>query len=113
MKTNLLITLLGISLVLLANTNLAQVPHEKTLLWEISGQGLPQPSYLFGTLHLLCASDIEPSETLKAKLAGTQALFLELDFTDPALAAQLMQQAPMRGDTSLAHFFSEAEYEQL
>jgi hypothetical protein len=26
-----------------------------TLLWQISGNGLKQPSYLFGTMHILCA----------------------------------------------------------
>ncbi|MFB2118069.1 TraB/GumN family protein [Parapedobacter sp. 2B3] len=109
----MLVTLFATSLTLFARSGLAQVPQEKALLWEVAGPGLDQPSYLFGTFHLLCASDIEPSETLRAKLAATQALCLELDFSDPALVGQMMQQAPMRGDTSLAHFFSEATYEQL
>jgi len=28
--------------------------NNNTLLWEISGNGLAKPSYLFGTFHLLC-----------------------------------------------------------
>ena len=31
---------------------------DNTLLWEISGNGLSAPSYLFGTFHLLCKEDI-------------------------------------------------------
>ena len=34
-----------------------------TLLWEISGNGLAAPSYLFGTFHLLCKDDINFSDT--------------------------------------------------
>ena len=28
-----------------------------SLLWEISGKDITKPSYLFGTMHLLCADD--------------------------------------------------------
>jgi uncharacterized protein len=30
---------------------------ENTLLWKISGNGLKKPSYLFGTIHMLCEDD--------------------------------------------------------
>jgi uncharacterized protein YbaP (TraB family) len=35
-----------------AHQNFAQQHYPKTLLWRISGKGLSQPSYLFGTMHL-------------------------------------------------------------
>lgn len=109
MKT-ILISLLSI---LLSAASFAQVPQENALLWEVSGGGLSKPSYVFGTFHLLCADDILVSETLKDKLANTQQLYLELNFSDSALQEQLTQQAVMRGDTSLAQFFSTPDYEQL
>ena len=36
----------------------AQKPEEKSLLWEISGKDLKQPSYLYGTFHLICPEDL-------------------------------------------------------
>ena len=96
-----------------AHTVWAQVPTEKNLLWKISGGGLSRPSYLFGTFHLLCADNVESSEVLRAKLADTERLVLELDFSDPSLVGQMMQLSAMRGDTSLADLFSEEAYESL
>ncbi|MDV7395923.1 hypothetical protein RZS08_31315, partial [Arthrospira platensis SPKY1] len=31
----------------------APTTEENSLLWEISGKGLAQPSYLFGTIHII------------------------------------------------------------
>jgi hypothetical protein len=30
---------------------------ENALLWKISGKGLGQPSWLYGTIHMICAAD--------------------------------------------------------
>ena len=37
---------------------------DNTLLWEVSGKGLAKPSYIFGSFHLLCKTDIHFSEQL-------------------------------------------------
>jgi len=31
---------------------------ENSLLWEISGNKLEKPSYLYGTIHLICDSSL-------------------------------------------------------
>ena len=30
---------------------------ENSLLWEVSGNGLSKPSYVYGTIHMICAGD--------------------------------------------------------
>ena len=40
----------------------AQKPLENSILWEISGNGLKQSSYLYGTYHLLCPNDFKIKE---------------------------------------------------
>jgi len=40
---------------------LVRSTSDNTLLWEISGKGLDSPSYLFGTMHILCANDAKLS----------------------------------------------------
>lgn len=63
-----------------------------SLLWEISGNGLTKPSYLYGTFHMLCANDYTISEVIKQKLLGTRKLYLEVDITKPGIQQELMTQ---------------------
>lgn len=65
--------------------------NEKSMLWEISGPGLAKPSYLFGTIHVICSQDFQISDALKTRLADTDQLYLELDYDDPNLGPQLQQ----------------------
>jgi uncharacterized protein YbaP (TraB family) len=75
----------------------AQVPTEKTLLWEVSGNGLKEKSYLYGTFHLLCPEDLIFDKKVTEKLDATKALFLELDFTNPQIGVE-MQMGMMMAD---------------
>lgn len=68
--------------------------NENSLLWKISGKGLPQPSYLFGTMHITCDATLQP-KVLKA-LDDTKQLFLEINMDDPALQAKMMQGMMMK-----------------
>src|SRR5579863_10759890 len=53
-----------------------------TLLWKISGKGLAQPSYLFGTMHVLCADEARLSDGLKAVIAGCDEIWFEIKLDD-------------------------------
>jgi uncharacterized protein YbaP (TraB family) len=65
--------------------------NENSLLWEISGNGLSQPSYLYGTIHMMCESDFVIKEKVKNAFDKTSKLALELDFDDP-LEIKVMQE---------------------
>ncbi len=52
---------------------------DNTLLWRISGNGLVAPSYLFGTIHMICADDIELSDSLRSAIRRADKVYLELD----------------------------------
>lgn len=54
-----------------------------TLLWEISGNGLKKPSYMFGTFHLLCRDDIKFSANLQMALKNSEEVYFEMDLDDP------------------------------
>jgi uncharacterized protein len=68
----------------------AQVPMEKTLLWEVSGKGITKPSYLFGTIHLMCPSELKMPEVVRQKFSTAKQLFLEIDMDDPNLMKEMM-----------------------
>lgn len=54
-----------------------------TLLWQVSGNGLAKPSYLFGTFHIMCKSDIVFSEHFKNALSASAQVYFEMDISDP------------------------------
>ncbi|MCB0694322.1 MAG: TraB/GumN family protein [Saprospiraceae bacterium] len=49
------------------------------LLWEISGNGLKQSSYLFGTIHMIPKDQYDLPDHVLARLAQSDRLVLELD----------------------------------
>lgn len=49
------------------------------LLWKVSGNGLPQPSYILGTYHLARTSFIDSIPGVKQAMASSQQVYGELD----------------------------------
>jgi uncharacterized protein YbaP (TraB family) len=88
----------------------AQAPRS-SLLWEVSGNGLKQPSYLFGTFHLLCRSDFPISDALKQKIESSEQFYGELAMDDPTLQMQLAMKMMMT-DKTLASLMGAADFEK-
>ncbi len=55
--------------------------NQNSILWEISGKGLEQPSYLFGSWFLLCSTEIIFKEKVKWAIANSQQLMLQNYFS--------------------------------
>ncbi|MBL0736415.1 TraB/GumN family protein [Flavobacterium sp. GN10] len=66
---------------------------ENSLLWEISGKELKKPSYLYGTIHMICSKDYFLSEKAKNAFEKSDKLLLEINFTDPNEMSQMQQLA--------------------
>lgn len=86
---------------------------DNSLLWQISGNGLQKPSYLFGTFHLMCKDDIQFSNQLKAAFANATTMYMELDMDDPALMLSGMMLMTMKGGKKLSDFYSKEEYKKI
>jgi uncharacterized protein YbaP (TraB family) len=87
-----------------------QIPSEKTLLWQISGKVLTQPSYLYGTIHLTCPNQLEISQAIANKFNVTQQLYLELDFDDPNMMANILQNMSMPNGKTLQTLLNPKDY---
>ena len=83
-----------------------------SLLWEISGNGLQNPSYLFGTFHIMCKADFPVSDILIHKIKSSRQFYGELKMDDPNLQSQMMLKMMMAGKT-LQSLMSEAEYKTV
>jgi uncharacterized protein YbaP (TraB family) len=86
---------------------------ENTLLWRITGKDLSKPSYLFGTIHLLCSDDIQLSDSLKTAIQQSDKIYLELDMDNLFEVMGAMNKLKMRNDTTLSDLLTTAEYEKV
>jgi len=66
-----------------ANAQTKYIPLENSLLWEVSGNGLSKPSYLYGTIHMICSTDYFLSEKVKKAFDASEQLLLEINLADP------------------------------
>lgn len=57
--------------------------NDKSLLWEISGNGLSKSSYLYGTIHMICGNDYFLSDKTKKAFTASDNLVLEVNLSDP------------------------------
>lgn len=96
-----------------AVSSFAQAPKEKTLLWEVSGKGLKQPSYLYGTIHLMCPNDIKVSPLLKTKFNSTRQLYLELDMDDPNMMMEMVKVMAMNDTSTIRGLVGETTFDSL
>ncbi len=93
-------------------TKLAQSKDDNTLLWEISGNGLKKPSYMFGTFHILCKDDIKFSNNLQTALKESNEVYFEMDLDDPKNTLGGMFFMNMKNKT-LKDLYTPAELEKV
>ncbi|MBK6935688.1 MAG: TraB/GumN family protein [Chitinophagaceae bacterium] len=86
---------------------------DKSLLWKVTGNGLSKPSYLFGTIHMLCKEDAFLSENMVKALKNADAVYLELDMDNLFDMMSVMNKMNMRNDTTLADLLTEEEYQKV
>ncbi|MBO9683240.1 MAG: TraB/GumN family protein [Flavisolibacter sp.] len=101
---------------LLANSfaqNTSSGPDTNTLLWRVSGKNLSKPTYIFGTMHMICASDIELSDSLKKAIRNSDNVYLELDMDNMWEMFGAMMNMNMKGDTTLSDLLSPEDYKKV
>jgi uncharacterized protein len=85
---------------------------DKSLMWEMTGNGLNQPSYLFGTIHINCKNRLKFSPKRQESFAKAQQIYLELDFDDPTLQKQIGQNTQMPPGKNLQKLLTPKQYKQ-
>ena len=86
---------------------------ENTLLWEISGNGLQKPSYLFGTMHILCDQDATLSPNLKKAIKDVQVIYFELDMDDMNELMGAVKYLRMNDGKKLSDLLTKEEYDRV
>lgn len=110
-KTITFIVLAFISLTSCANTNNKQ---ESGLLWKISDNNLEQPSYIFGTHHLVPLSFLDSIAGLEEAFEATEQAVGELDMNNMGeMQMQLMMASIMPDGESYQDLMNEEDRELL
>lgn len=86
---------------------------DNTLLWEVSGNGLKKPSFLFGTFHLLCKEDVSFSNQLKTALQQADTVYMEMKMDDPSVILSGVMYMNMKDGKSLQDLYTPEQYSRL
>jgi len=96
---------------LTAALTFSQTPH--ALLWRISGKGITRPSYLFGTMHILCASDARLTDSLKAAIAVCDEVYFEINLSDMSDMLNSIKYMRMNDSKKLSDLLKPDEYARV
>lgn len=107
MTTRIILTITSFIIALATNAQ----KLDNSLLWKISGNGLEKPSYLYGTMHAVCETNID-EDVMKA-FEETDQLYLELDMDDPNLQASMMNGLMMKDGITITSLISEDDAKLL
>ena len=109
--TFLWMAMLVVSLTWAQKKKIPQTPH--TLLWRISGKNITRPSYLFGTMHILCAKDAQLSDSLKAAIKKCDEIYFEINLSDMMGMLNSMKYMKMNDGKTLADLLKPDEYARV
>lgn len=83
------------------------------ILYKITGKNLKKPSYLFGTIHLICEKDMFSSEKLKSLLDQTGQIIFETDFLDPAALQRAAAASKLPDGKTMKDYLTAEEYAKI
>lgn len=90
--------------------NVDKNKEQSSLLWEISGNGLSQPSYIFGTIHMICADDFIWSPVMDSTIKNVSQICFEMNIADPKIATKVGMSMMNPNGKLLSDYFNEADY---
>ncbi len=90
----------------------APLNTDKSLLWQISGNGLKQASYLFGTIHLIDQDRFFLGKNTLKKLQKSQELIMELDMENIDVI-ELAKSSILEKGTTVKNYMSDSDYTVL
>jgi uncharacterized protein YbaP (TraB family) len=96
-----------------SKSQFATAKDNKSLLWEVTGNNLEKPSYIYGTMHLLCASDAALSSNLKKIIENADQIYFEIDMDDLGELLSGFKEGIMKDDTTLRDLYSNDDYQRI
>lgn len=90
-----------------------KIPEPPALMYEITGNGLTKPSYLFGTMHLICPTDMISMSKFDKYVSNSEQVIMELDFDDQTEMQSMSKVAFLPDGKTLADYLTEEKYTKI
>ncbi len=87
--------------------------NNKSLLWKISGGDLNKPSYLFGTIHIVCPENYIWTDKMETAFQRSEEVCFEMDMDDPAVMLSVSEGLKDNSGKTLKDYFSPDDYTRL
>ena len=91
----------------------SNLPTENALLWKINGNGLENPSYLYGTIHLIPKKDFFLTPSTKEAFKAAERVAFEInmeEMNDMTMIFSLMGKIMMEDGKRLSDLLTDEEY---
>ncbi|WP_375240096.1 TraB/GumN family protein [Aurantibacter sp.] len=88
-----------------------KIKLENSVLWKIEHSELKEPSYVLGTLHMMCKDDFEISKKISQTLQNVDALVLEVNLSDK-VEIKSMQES-MKNPKKISEELTKKQFEEL
>ncbi|WP_276134818.1 TraB/GumN family protein [Polluticoccus soli] len=85
----------------------------KSLLWRITGKDMKKPSYLFGTIHLVCPEDYFWTTTMESTLNSAEVVCFEMDLDAPDIFLEVAKGMINNEEKKLKDYFSDEDFAAL
>ena len=108
-----LLFLVGWFTSLFANVSVAQAQDSNSLLWKITGKNLSKPSYLFGTIHLICRTDYLWTKAMDTTFLNTDKVCFEMALDDPSLMVTAAAGVMDKSGKKLKDYFTPEQYNMV
>lgn len=89
------------------------LPTEKSVVWKITGNGLKNPSYLYGTIHMIPKNQFAMPDAIREALDNSKRVTFEIDMkemTNLRTQMSLMTKAFMAGGKTIKDLLSPDDY---
>jgi uncharacterized protein YbaP (TraB family) len=83
------------------------------ILWKITPPNGGKPSYLFGTIHMLCKTDTFKTHALASAVAASDQVFMEMDMDDPQLQNTIALQSFNNSGKTLTDYLTANQYSKV
>lgn len=98
-------------IVLILSFTISAQHLDKSLLWQVYGNGIKDTSFIYGTIHMIEKKDFVVSKILKSKLKKSEALVMEINLDLDDKSKQFVREnALYPSGKSIKDFVNEEDY---
>ncbi len=84
-----------------------------SLLWRVTGGGLTDTSWVYGTIHLISQEDFYVRPEIEMAMAASERMAMELKLNDLSLMLKMVSMLKLPGDTTLEDLVDAERYARL